>query len=93
MKNFTDDLYEDLKNPEFALEYLNAASEDEDSQVFLLALNDFVKANGGFTDTAKSAGVTRANLHRALSSNGNPRYGNLVNILKSLGLKLKIDHA
>ena len=92
MRKFTDSLSEKLKNPEFAIEYINAASEDEDPQLFLLALNDFVKANEGFSDTAKKLGVNRENLHRTLGKSGNPRYHNLVSVLDGLGLKLKVEY-
>jgi DNA-binding phage protein len=40
-------LYERLENPEEAAAYLNAALEDEDPTVFLIALRDIAQANGG----------------------------------------------
>lgn len=36
-----------LQDPEFATEYLNAASEDEDPRVYLSALRQVVEARGG----------------------------------------------
>jgi len=46
-KAYTDFLFERLKDPEEAAPYLNAALEDEDPGVLLIALKDIAKANVG----------------------------------------------
>ena len=45
-KSYEENLLKALKDPEEALEYLNAALMDEDQEVFLLALNHVLKAQG-----------------------------------------------
>lgn len=45
--NYQNYLLESLKDPEEAAGYLNAAFEGGDTEVFLLALQNVVKAQGG----------------------------------------------
>jgi len=87
---YVDGLYEDLGDPVEAAAYLNAAVEDGDQQVFLLALRDVAEARG-ITQTARSAGLNRENLYRMLSASGNPQLASLKSLLHSLGLRLSIE--
>ena len=52
-------LMEDLESPSFALEYLNAAAE-ENQEVFLLALRDVAKAKGMKVSDQGTASCQRA---------------------------------
>ena len=52
MKDYKEHLLEQLKKPEEAAAYLNAALQDNDPHVFLLALRDIVEAQG---DTPRHA--------------------------------------
>lgn len=45
-REFKEYLLEKLKDPERALTYLNAALDDEDKRVFLLALRNVLQAQG-----------------------------------------------
>ena len=45
-KNYQESLLASLRDPEEAAEYLNAALEEDDEEVFLLALNNVAEANG-----------------------------------------------
>jgi probable addiction module antidote protein len=79
------------ENPDFAAEYLRAALEDEaDPRVLLLALRRVAEAHG-LAKVAKTAGVERESLYRALSSHGNPRLSTLVAVAKAMGLKLTFE--
>jgi len=84
-----------LNNPEDALAYLQASLdqyfEDEDMQAFLLALRNLAKAEGGLTRLAKLANVNRESLYKTLSARGNPQFKNIMNIIKSLGLSIKLE--
>jgi len=84
-------LYAQLQDSAFAVEYLNAALEDEEPDVFLLALRDVVQARGGFAELARKTGLNREQLYRTLSGRGNPRLHSLETILQSLGLQLAIQ--
>ena len=46
-----DWLTEQLKDAEFAAEYLNAASEDDDPKTYLTALRKVVEARGGMASS------------------------------------------
>jgi probable addiction module antidote protein len=84
-----------LRNdPEFAIEYLRAALEDEDEpRVLLVALRRIAEARGGIAKVAKTAGVERESLYRALSAQGNPRLSTLTAVAKAMGLKLTVEAA
>lgn len=81
------------ENPRFAVEYLKAAlEEDGDPQVLLIALRRVVLARG-ISKIAKTAGVERESLYRALSKHGNPRLSTLAAVIKAVGLKLTVESA
>lgn len=78
------------KNPREAIEYLNAALEDEDRRVFLLALGDVAKAFGGMTKLSRKTKIAREHLYTTLSESGNPEFFKLNSVLDALNLKIKI---
>ncbi len=79
------------ENPEFAAEYLRAAMEDEDEpRVLLVALRHVAEARG-LAKVAKTAGIERESLYRALSPRGNPRFSTLVAVAKAMGLRLTFE--
>ncbi len=81
------------ENPDFAAEYLRAALEDEtDPRVLLVALRRVAEARG-VAKVAKTAGVERESLYRALSQHGNPRLSTLVAVARAMGLKLTFEAA
>lgn len=79
-----------LAEPGYAIGYLNAALEDEDQRVFLLALRDVAEAKG-LSQVAREAQLNRENLYRMLSLNGNPQLSSLTALLRSIGLRLAIQ--
>ena len=79
-----------LQTPEDIAEYLNAAIEDGNERVLLLAIRDIVDATGGMTDLSRKTGLSRESLYKTLSENGNPRFSSLAEILKVLGLELAV---
>ncbi len=80
-------------DPEFAVEYLNAALEDfENPGVFLIALRCVAEARG-IAKVAKAAGLERESLYRALSAKGNPRMSTLVAVTRAMGLRLTVENA
>ncbi|NGX48508.1 MAG: hypothetical protein K940chlam5_00094 [Candidatus Anoxychlamydiales bacterium] len=91
--NYKKSLIERLKNPKEAAAYLNAALEDEDIRIFLVALRDIAEAHGGVSYLAKEADLNRESLYRTLSLQGNPTIINLFLILDVLGLELNIKAA
>lgn len=89
-KKYKEDLLEDLQDPEEAAEYLNAAMQDDDPQVFLLAIRDVVEAQGGMSWLADRSKLNRESLYRTLSARGNPRLTSLRAVLNAFGLGLSV---
>jgi probable addiction module antidote protein len=88
--NYEDGLRAALTNPDEAAAYLNAALEENDQEVFLLALRDVAEARG-FSHLAQEAVLNRENLYRMLSATGNPQLSSLNALLHSLGLRLAVE--
>jgi probable addiction module antidote protein len=98
-RDYQVSLIEALRDPKEAAAYLDAALEDGDRAVFLLAIRNVIQAFGGMTQIARHTGLNRENLYRVLSEQGNPELNSLEKLLKALGLRLavevdqNIDHA
>jgi probable addiction module antidote protein len=84
-------LVRSLKNPKKAEAYLNAALEDGDPKVFLMALRDVAKARGNMTKLAAASTLNRENMYRILSKKGNPSLQSLGALLSSLGFRLAVE--
>ncbi len=89
-KSYQEDLIESLKNPKEAAAYLNAAIEEGDRELFLLALRNIAKAQGGISAIAEKAHLNRENLYRMLSNRGNPEIKSLMTLLRAMGLALTV---
>lgn len=87
---YVDGLRERLKDPANAAAYLDAALEESDQEVFLLALRDVAEARG-LSVVAQDAQLNRENLYRMLSRDGNPQLSSLNALLKSMGLRLAVE--
>ncbi len=90
MKKYHDYLIETLKNPSEAAGYLNAALEQGDRDMFLVALRNVAEARGGMAKLSRGAKLNRANLYRVFSKNGNPEIQTLARILNNFGLRLAV---
>lgn len=91
VRDYKEHLLEQLQDPDEAAAYLNAALQDSDPRVFLLALRDIAEAQGGMGWLADQAGLNRESLYRTLSLRGNPRFFNLIAVLDAVGLELTIN--
>jgi probable addiction module antidote protein len=89
-KSYREELLKALKDPSEALLYLDAALEDPDKRVFLLALRDVAAAQGGMVALSRRSDLNRENLYRTLSQGGNPSFLGLGAILKALGFRLAV---
>jgi probable addiction module antidote protein len=88
---YDDNLMQWLQDPENAAEYINAAIEDGDKAVFLLALRQVAQARGGMAEVAEKAHLGRENLYRMLSKRGNPELKSIFNLLHVMGLRLSVS--
>lgn len=80
-----------LRTPEEAAAYIDAALEDGDERVLLMALRHLADAQGGLARMAEQTGLNRETLYRTLSDKGNPRLNTLRAILHSMGLRLAVE--
>ena len=80
-----------LADVEFAAEYLNAASADNDPATYLAALRKVVEARGGIAVVAEKTHLSRETLYRTLSSRGNPTIRTLNAVLKATGLRFGVS--
>ena len=76
-----------LDNDELIAEYLTAALEDENPDVFLAAVGNVAKARG-IGAIAESTGLGRESLYKAIAPGAKPRYDTVLKVLQSLGVKL-----
>ena len=90
-RSYKDDLPKALTDPEEAREYLHAALEDENLEVFLLALRDVVEANSTMSELARATNRNRESLYKTLSEKGNPQLNSIRSILSNLGFKLAVE--
>ena len=71
-KAYQADLIESLRDAREAEGYLNAALEEDDPELFLLALRNVAEAQGGVASLAEKTKLNRESLYRMLSERGNP---------------------
>ena len=93
--SYVDELLEDLKDPEEAQAYLEAAfesyEEDGDTDALLLAMRDVAEAQGGIGRLAKRTSISRQHLYEILASKHNPGLDNWLSILTGLGFRVRLE--
>lgn len=85
----TFDAADYLDNDAVIAEYLSAAAEDPNPDVFVAALGDVAKARG-MAQIAKEAGLGRESLYKALSAGAHPRFETIHAVLEALGAKFTV---
>ena len=83
-------LRRELLDPPVAAAYLSYAAESEDPLDFMLALRAVAEAHGGIGSIAKRAKLSRQQLYKTLSANGNPELRTLRAILEAAGFSLSV---
>jgi probable addiction module antidote protein len=81
-----------LDDEEVIAEYLTAALEDANPDVFLAAVGQVAKARG-MSAVAESTGLGRESLYKALTPGAKPRYDTVLKVLQGLGVKLTVTAA
>ncbi|HEU4653742.1 MAG TPA: addiction module antidote protein [Steroidobacteraceae bacterium] len=76
-----------LRDGDVVAEYLAAALENPNPDVFLAAVADVAKARG-ISTVAKQSGMTRAGIYRGLSAGATPSFNTVMKITRALGVKL-----
>ena len=80
------------ENPSYAQLYLQIALdeiyEDQGIPAYLIAHRRVIEARGGIGEISAKAGLSRQQLYRTLSENGNPTLSTLMKITRAAGVKL-----
>ena len=79
-----------LDDEETIAEYLTAALEDPNPDIFLVAVRDVARSRG-MAQLARDTGLGRESLYKALSPGAKPRYDTMLKVLHALGVKLHVE--
>jgi probable addiction module antidote protein len=77
-----------LKTEKDCMEYLDAALEEGDPTLIAAVLGDIARAKG-MTNVARRAGLGRESLYKALSRQGDPKFGTIMKVISAVGMKLR----
>lgn len=89
MTRFTPfDAADYLDNEETIAAYLSAMLEEDDPEMFLVAIKDVARARG-MTQLAKDTGMGRESLYKALAPGAKPRYDTILKVVRALGVTLR----
>lgn len=75
-----------LDNEEVIAEYLAAALEDPDPEVFMMAVSNVAKARG-IAKIASDSGLGRESLYKALAPGAKPRFETVRKVVDALGVR------
>jgi probable addiction module antidote protein len=78
-----------LDSDEAIAAYIEAALDEDDPALLAAALGDAARAKG-MTQIARETGLGRESLYKALSAEGNPEFGTVQKVMRSLGLKIHV---
>jgi probable addiction module antidote protein len=91
-ESFEDSQIEDFKNnPDLADAFLRSCMEENDPQLFLVALRQVSKALGGIAKVAERTGLNREHLYKTLSAEGNPTWASVNAVVNSLGMRFMLE--
>ncbi len=83
------EISEHLDDDEVIAEFLTAALENPDPDVFVSAVGHVAKARG-MTNVAERTGLGRESLYEAFAPGAKPRYETVIKVLQSLGVRLQV---
>ena len=91
MTRFTPfDAADYLDSEETIAAYLSAALDDDDPELFLIAVKDVARARN-MTQLAKDTGLGRESLYKALAPGAKPRYDTVLKVVRALGVTLHAE--
>lgn len=80
-----------LNGPEDEADLLSDAVMDGDPRYMAAALGAVARSHGGMSELARTTGLHRQTLQKALSERGNPTLDTVLKVLDALGLKMTIE--
>lgn len=88
--DFDEHLESDLRDPEIAAYFINAAVEEHDPSYFKVALGKVVRIHG-VTEISKMAKLNRESIYKMLGPDSNPGFENIIEILDACGLEIAVQ--
>jgi probable addiction module antidote protein len=76
-----------IDSPDAVAAYLSEVFETGDDVFIAQTIGTIARARG-MSNVAKVAGVSRANLYRALNTSGKPEFATVMKVLDALGMQL-----
>ena len=83
------DMADHINTKEDVTAYLEAALEENDTALLFAVIGDIARSKG-MAQISKDLNLARESLYRALTSEGNPSFNTVVNVLDKLGYQLSI---
>lgn len=84
------DMTEHLEDDQAIAEYLTIVLEEDDPALLAAAVGDIARARG-MTEIAKSSGLAREALYKALRADAQPRFDTINRVCHALGVKLVVQ--
>ncbi len=69
-------------------QYLSEAYEDENPEVFVIALGNVAKVRG-VSEVARQSGLNRESLYKIFSGKAKPQWGTIHALMHTLGFRIK----
>jgi probable addiction module antidote protein len=79
-----------IETPEDVFLTLKVATEENDPDFLLSVIGDIARSKG-MSQLARELNLDRVGLYKSFSSNGNPSFKTVYNLLDNLGFKLKVE--
>lgn len=88
IETFPFDVADFLKDEDDIVGFLNACVDEapDDAPFLVQALGTAARARGNLSQFARTVGVSREGLYKALSETGNPSFANVLKMITALGL-------
>ncbi|MDQ7016779.1 MAG: putative addiction module antidote protein [Gammaproteobacteria bacterium] len=77
-----------LETDEEIAQYLNDAYQDDNPEVFVIALGHVAKARG-VADIAKKSGLNRESLYKVFSGKAKPQWATIQGVMKALNINIR----
>jgi probable addiction module antidote protein len=88
-KTYKWDMADHIKTKDDVIGYLEAALEENDTELFFEVIGDIARSEG-MTQLARELNLSRESLYRSFSKTGNPSFTTVVKLLDVLGYKIKV---
>jgi probable addiction module antidote protein len=83
------DMADHINTREEVIAYLEAALEENNTELLLSTLGDIARSKG-MTQIANDLNLSRESLYRSLSPDGNPSFSTVMKVLDTLGFQLSL---